>query len=50
MNHATNPNTEGRYPEAEPYGFDIALRDIQPGEELTCDYRGFDGEHPKKLG
>ena len=50
MNHTATANTEGVYPEDQPYGYDIALRDILPGEELTCDYRGFDDEFAKKLG
>ena len=50
MNHTATPNTEGVYPADQPYGYDIATRDIQAGEELTCDYREFDGEHAKKLG
>lgn len=29
---------------------DIALRDIQPGEEILCDYNGFDDTHFTRLG
>ena len=37
MNHADAPNTDFK-PQIEAY----ALCDIEPGEELTCDYREFD--------
>lgn len=50
MNHAERPNTESRYDAAHPEGFDIAVRDIAAGEELTCDYRSFDAGHAVKLG
>ena len=33
VNHCCNANTL-----STAYGFDIAVRDIQEGEELTCDY------------
>jgi len=36
MNHSNDPNLE------EVDGANYALRDIAPGEELTCDYRVFD--------
>ena len=26
------------------------MRDIQPGEELTCDYRAFDDDFDFKMG
>jgi SET domain-containing protein len=37
MNHSEEPNCDdiGSY-------ITLAARDIQPGEELTCDYRVFD--------
>lgn len=42
MNHSDSPNVGGNY-DAEPvFGMDVALRDIDAGEELTCDYRTFD--------
>jgi hypothetical protein len=28
----------------------VAARDLQPGEELTCDYRLFDADVVVKLG
>lgn len=36
INHSNNPNVEST-PDA-----DVALRDIEPGEELVCDYRGYE--------
>ena len=40
MNHSDTPNVRSAY---EPDGgFDVALRDIEEGEELTADYRGFE--------
>jgi hypothetical protein len=37
MNHADLPNCD------DPEGpITVANRDIEPGEELTCDYRSFD--------
>ena len=49
MNHASNPNTAGVYPDGGE-GYDIATRDIAKGEELTCDYALFDAETDMKLG
>ncbi|MGO9546249.1 MAG: SET domain-containing protein [Rhodomicrobium sp.] len=48
-NHSENPNTAGVYPEGEPFGIDVATRDIQEGEEITCDYRTFDTEFSYKF-
>lgn len=43
MNHSTSPTIDS-------FGeYDIAVRDIQPGEELTCDYSIFDAEFDAKL-
>jgi SET domain-containing protein len=50
MNHSDTPNTEGVNPPGDPFGYDVALRDIAAGEELTCDYRDFDAEFAAKLG
>ncbi|MGO9171781.1 MAG: SET domain-containing protein [Rhodomicrobium sp.] len=48
-NHSENPNTAGAYPSGEPFGVDIATRDIHEGEEITCDYRSFDAEFSYKF-
>jgi SET domain-containing protein len=40
MNHSDDPNTVKN----------VACRDIQVGEELTCDYWSFDLEAARKLG
>ena len=37
MNHSFQPNCDDRGPK-----YTIAARDIEAGEELTCDYRSFD--------
>jgi hypothetical protein len=39
MNHSDDPNTGQLNPDVE-----IALRDIEVGEELTCNYRTFDAD------
>lgn len=36
MNHAATPNTD-----FSDFAAGVALRDIAPGEELTCDYNSF---------
>jgi len=49
-NHSTNPNTEGiDLPETDGEGGDIATRDIQIYEEITCNYEKMDFEHKQKL-
>jgi uncharacterized protein len=40
INHSSQPNTLDTSEDDE--GFTIAARDIQPGEEITSDYNGFD--------
>lgn len=42
MNHSPTPNVVGDYEQDPVFGVDVATRDIQEGEELTCDYRTFD--------
>jgi SET domain-containing protein len=37
MNHSFQPNCDDRGPK-----YTVAARDIEVGEELTCDYRAFD--------
>jgi len=44
MNHSDNPNTESTD------NGDIAIRDIEAGEEITCDYYKFDEDAVRKLG
>ena len=48
-NHSENTNTTGYYPEGEPFGADVATRDIQIGEEITCDYRSFESDFSYKF-
>lgn len=50
MNHADDPNTAGVHEQGAIEGYDIALRDIRAGEEMTCDYRTFDAHVTLKLG
>lgn len=42
MNHSDEPNIRGDYDLDPVFGVDLAARDIEAGEELTCDYRTFD--------
>lgn len=49
MNHSTDPNTAGVHEDNGIEGYDVALRDIAKGEELTCDYHAFDGDAVRKL-
>jgi len=44
MNHSFEPNCNDEGPK-----YTVAARDIEVGEELTCDYRAFD-ENSKKNG
>jgi len=41
VNHSDTPNVATDYAQ-DPYGLDIALRDIAVGEELSMDYAGFE--------
>ncbi len=50
MNHADEPNTAGVHAPGAIEGYDIAIRDILAGEEMTCDYRTFDAHVDLKLG
>jgi len=43
MNHADAPNTRREYPPGDPFGIDVAARDIAAGEEITTDYRDLEG-------
>ena len=49
MNHSSSPNT-GALPAAKEPVLTVALQDIAPDEELTCDYFAFDGAAGAKLG
>lgn len=49
-NHSDEPNTFFEYPPEVIEGYEYAMRDIQCGEEITCDYWSFDGESEYKLG
>lgn len=42
FNHSPDPNVTSVDLPDDPEGMEIALRDIQPGEELLCDCREFD--------
>lgn len=44
MNHSDDANTTAVFEGTNPrvYDRDVAVRDIHPGEEITCDYRAFD--------
>lgn len=49
MNHSAAPNT-GASPDAAAPVVTVALRDIDAGKEITCDYFAFDAEAARKLG
>jgi SET domain-containing protein len=50
VNHSSEPNVTGDYPANGPReGVDLAARDIEPGEEIFCDYGSFDREAAAKL-
>ena len=50
MNHADEPNTAGVHEPGSIEGYDVSIRDILAGEEMTCDYRTFDAHVDQKLG
>lgn len=41
VNHSATPNVATDYVQ-DPFGLDVAVRDIAAGEELTMDYAGFE--------
>jgi hypothetical protein len=41
VNHSGTPNVATDYAR-DPYGLDVALRDIAAGEEITMNYEGFE--------
>ena len=45
MNHSDNPNIASDF-NLDSYGVDIAVRDIEVGEEITTDYMTFEGKKP----
>jgi len=47
VNHSDAPNVATDYAQ-DPYGLDVALRDIAAGEELTMDYAGFEEQSEKR--
>jgi len=47
INHAKNPDDENIISTPRQ---DIAARDIQPGEEMMCDYYKFDPEYFGRIG
>jgi SET domain-containing protein len=49
INHSTNPNTGAPPPATDPV-VTVALRDITPGEEITCNYYNYDADTRWKLG
>ena len=48
VNHSDAPNVATDYM-LDPYGLDVALRDIAAGEELTMDYAGFEEQAERGL-
>ena len=49
MNHSDDPAVLGDYDQEPVFGVDIAARDLQPGDELTCDYTTFDRVDRQRL-
>lgn len=49
VNHSDNANTRGDYGDNDAFGRDVATRDIQAGEEITCNYDEFDREFRLKV-
>ena len=49
INHSDTPNTGAAVNPALPVTT-VALRDIQAGEEITCNYWAYDADTPWKLG
>jgi len=48
VNHSAEPNVATDYA-LDPYGLDVALRDIEVGEELTVDYGTFEEQAGREL-
>lgn len=49
LNHSSVPTT-GMPEGGEATGVTVALRDLEPGEELTCNYWSYDADTAWKLG
>jgi len=49
FNHSDAPNTESAALPDDEDGMTIASRDIVQGEEITCDYKEFDGDAARKF-
>jgi len=47
LNHSENPNI--RYNADSDQDIDVAVRDIQEGEEITINYKEYDANWPMKL-
>jgi len=47
MNHSDAPNLRID-PHADRHGVDVAVRDIEAGEELTIDYASIEGSRPSR--
>lgn len=48
VNHSDAPNVATDYAR-DPYGLDVALRDIAAGEEITMNYEGFEEDAGRPL-
>ena len=46
INHSNSPNMRVDF-SADSYGLDVAVRDIEVGEELTVDYGSVEGARPE---
>ena len=49
FNHSCEPNTTGMSDDNDGEGMTIASRDIEPCEEITCDYEEFDDDLKRKM-
>lgn len=49
FNHSDNPNCNTIESSDDKEGVEIAGKDIQKGEELTVDYKGYDAEYDYKM-
>ncbi len=48
-NHSDHPNCVNVLLQSDNEWAAVAARDIFPGDELTCDYKDFDGAYRRKL-